>query len=564
MLKIIVWLALIIPVLANLLSYRSLYDLNNSSSIVNHIQGVLDSLDALNLNLIASESELQSYIITSEKKYLFNYRKYNDKTFKELNVFIELTETDTPNDPKYVKLLKILIFERFTLLEKSSISKKISEEKNLTNKIIGLIADKKKSEEALLKENIQKERVNSISTLIKSSVGDFLGLFLLLYAIYRLNQEYKTRKRAEKDLKESEENFRSYFNYAALGMAMVSMDGKFIKVNSALCKITGYTEDEILNKSLEDLIHNEDFLIDIELTKQLLNNEISSYQIEKRLITINEDIIICLFSISVVISSEKKPLYFVMQIQDITQRKQIEEDLENKNNELERSNTSLIEFSYVVSHDMKEPLSSIIKNLEILKEDLNKVEAEKESKEKTDQFVNDIISSAYRMKTFISELLIYSMAGIHGELNFNDSNKVLDQVIKNLSSAISQSNASVTYDSLPNIEADPLRLEQLFQNLVMNAIKYNKNPNPQIHISVKFKNHKFIFSVKDNGIGIKNDDKERIFGLFSRLTSQKEFSGTGIGLAVCKKIVEYYNGKIWVDSEIGKGSTFYFTLPGKN
>ncbi|MBC7474007.1 MAG: PAS domain S-box protein [Candidatus Sericytochromatia bacterium] len=568
MLKIVVWIALIIPICANLYSYRSMYEMNISSNLVDKIQRIIDSIDHINLNLIELESEEKSYLFSFDKyRDLHSYKIYQKKINQELKNFYNLIRDNKSQNEK-VNHLNLLIHNKigtFNKLVNNKIDKNNSIEyqnylqknKEVITTITNLIHLIKIEQENLLHDNIKNEHKSRSATFIQTSLGDILGLLLLLSAFYFLYRENRVRRFTEEELKESEEKFRGSFNYAAIGMAILSIDGKFLKVNLALCKMTGYSEEDLLIKKLDDLTHYGDINIDQDKINKLLNNKISSYQIEKRLFDINDNIITSLLSFSVVHDINSQSLYFVVQIQDITQRKQIEEELEYKNVELERSNTSLIEFSYVVSHDLKEPLRLILDNLNTLS-DKNYLD------NKVTNLIKNTFDTANRMKQFISDLLTYSMADIHGELDFNDCNQIVDQVIKNLKLSIDESHVNITYKSLPNIEADAVRLEQLFQNLISNAIKYNKNPSPEIHIGVEFKNGQFVFSVSDNGIGILLENKDLIFNLFSRLHSPKEYSGTGIGLAVCKKIVEYYNGKIWVDSVPQKGSVFYFTLPGRN
>ena len=166
------------------------------------------------------------------------------------------------------------------------------------------------------------------------------------------------------------------------------------------------------------------------------------------------------------------------------------------------------------------------------------------------------------MRKLIDDLLTYSRVEIQGkELESIDCETVFTQSLDNLKMAIEEKGAVVTHDSLPTVLADHLQLEQLFQNLIGNAIKFQGNEPPHIHVSASRNGSGWTFSVRDNGIGIAPEYAERIFVIFQRLHSRKEYTGTGIGLAICKKIVERHGGHIWVESEVGKGSTFYFMLP---
>ncbi|NEQ13368.1 MAG: GHKL domain-containing protein, partial [Moorea sp. SIO3E2] len=179
-----------------------------------------------------------------------------------------------------------------------------------------------------------------------------------------------------------------------------------------------------------------------------------------------------------------------------------------------------------------------------------------------DKYIHYIVDGATNMQQLIQDLLSFSRVGTHGkELAATDCEVVLNRVLDNLNVAIIESDAIVTHDSLPVVMGDDIQLSQLLQNLIGNAIKFRSQELPRVHISAELKAKEFIFSVRDNGIGIEPEYFERIFTIFQRLHTRREYPGTGIGLAVCKKIVERHGGKIWVESELGVGTTFYFSIP---
>jgi light-regulated signal transduction histidine kinase (bacteriophytochrome) len=178
------------------------------------------------------------------------------------------------------------------------------------------------------------------------------------------------------------------------------------------------------------------------------------------------------------------------------------------------------------------------------------------------EYINFAVEGSKRMQNLIGDLLEYSRIG-RREKPFEkvDCNMALKAAITNLTHVIKESNAEVTYDSLPTVSGETFRLIQLFQNLIGNAIKYRSDVSPKVHISTEQKDNEWTFLVKDNGIGIDPKHAEKIFVIFQRLHGREKYSGTGIGLALCKKIVEQQKGKIWVNSKVGEGSTFYFALP---
>jgi signal transduction histidine kinase len=231
--------------------------------------------------------------------------------------------------------------------------------------------------------------------------------------------------------------------------------------------------------------------------------------------------------------------------------------LARRTEELERSNKDLQQFAYVASHDLQEPLRMVSSYVQLLQRRYQgKLDAD------ADDFIDFAVDGATRMQHLIQGLLSYSRINTHGNPpSPTDVGQVVAQVTTNLRLAIDESSARITCESLPVVEADAIQLTQLFQNLVGNAIKFCGALPPQIHITVEKDDPNWIFSVKDNGIGLDPEFADRIFTIFQRLHSRKDYPGTGIGLAICKRIVERHGGSIWVTSAPGEGSTFRFTLP---
>ena len=226
--------------------------------------------------------------------------------------------------------------------------------------------------------------------------------------------------------------------------------------------------------------------------------------------------------------------------------------------ELERSNKELESFAYITSHDLQEPLRSIASYSQLIE---RRYKGQLDSD--ADEFIDFMVIGAKRMKSMIQGLLEYSRVGTRGE-EFQEFNaeEALSYALLNLKSAIEECHVEVTHDSLPVIFGDESQITSVFQNLIGNAIKFKKPQfPPRIHISAKKEGNEYIFSVQDNGIGMEKQYTDRIFEVFKRLHTIDEYEGTGIGLSIVKRIIERHGGRIWVESEFGVGSTFYFTIP---
>lgn len=270
---------------------------------------------------------------------------------------------------------------------------------------------------------------------------------------------------------------------------------------------------------------------------------------------------------------------------DITKRRQIEKLMKQRTHKLENinkilnveigdyekaeikleniierykiSNKELEQFAYVSSHDLKEPLRMISSFLQLLQ---NRYSADLD--EDANEFIDFAVEGAKRLDLMISDLLEYSRIGNEEkEFDYLNGEEILETVLRSLKPLIDDNNAIITHDTLPVFYANKHMMDQLFQNIIGNAIKYHGTEKPMIHVSSKEINDEFVFSVKDNGIGMETKHLERIFTIFQRLNSREDYDGTGIGLAISEKIIQKHNGKIWAESEPGKGTTFYFTIP---
>ena len=227
--------------------------------------------------------------------------------------------------------------------------------------------------------------------------------------------------------------------------------------------------------------------------------------------------------------------------------------------ELARSNAELQQFAYVASHDLQEPLRMVASFTQLLaKRYQGKLDAD------ADEFIGFAVDGATRMQRLLNDLLVFSRVGTRRKpFDAIDCDSVLSDALANLKPAIEESGAVITHEPLPIVRGDEVQLIQLFQNLIANAVKFHGQEPLQVHISAKLKDGDWVFAVRDSGIGIAPEQQERIFLIFQRLHHRSEYPGTGIGLALCRRIVERHGGRIWVESEVGKGATFYFTIKGE-
>jgi light-regulated signal transduction histidine kinase (bacteriophytochrome) len=248
---------------------------------------------------------------------------------------------------------------------------------------------------------------------------------------------------------------------------------------------------------------------------------------------------------------------------DVSERKRAEEALAQSLDELQRSNRELEEFAYVASHDLQEPLRAVGGCVQVLQR-----RYKDQLDDRAEELIRHAVEGSGRMQNLINDLLQYSRVGTRGKpLEPTNTNRVLDDVMRSIRPVIEESGAEIHRDELPQVMADSSQLGQVFQNLITNALKFRGEGTPEITIGAQHhtgeEGHapEWVFHVRDNGIGIAPEYSERIFVMFQRLHTRAEYPGTGIGLAICKKIIERHGGRIWLESEVGQGTTFFFSLP---
>jgi PAS domain S-box-containing protein len=338
-------------------------------------------------------------------------------------------------------------------------------------------------------------------------------------------------------------------------------NGTFISWNKNFEHKTGYSEEELERMHPLDFFHEKDKHWIASTIHEVYETEIAT--IEANLKTKSGELIPHFFTVNLMYDGEKK--YTIGMAFDISIRKEQEAllkklntDLKLRAKDLADSNKELEQFAYIASHDLQEPLRMVTGFLQILQKKYGP-----QLDEAANQYINFAVDGADRMKGLIKDLLEFSRVGRENEETSEvDLENVINETILLLKPIIDDAKANIHIDELPKVRGNERMLKQIFQNLISNAIKYRKKDEPlDIKIFSNENEESWVFAVEDNGIGIEEKNFQRIFVVFQRLHGRSEYSGTGIGLAICKKIVEKMNGKIWVDSEVGKGSIFYISLP---
>ena len=386
-------------------------------------------------------------------------------------------------------------------------------------------------------------------------IFDEAGNFVEYQAVGR---DITPLKEIELKLRESEEKFRRAFEDAATGEALVAPDGTFIQVNRALCEIVGYEEATLINKTFQEITHPEDLDLDLNYVRQMLAGEIRTYQMEKRYFHRLGYVVWVLLSVSMVRDIDGKPIYFISQIQDISQRKRAEMRLNALVEELERSNQELEEFATVVSHDLISPLQKQLLVLDLVKEEYGASLGKQAL-----NHLERIIGYNWRMDNLVRSILAYARVTTKAQSFVSvDLNDLIKDVLDEVKPEIVRLKAEIEVDLLPTIIGDRLQLNQLFLNLLQNSFKFRSRDRvAKIKVQYCLDSNYHQLTVSDNGIGFEPEQHLKIFTPFHRLHSQSKYRGTGLGLAICEKIVERHQGTITACSQIDRGATFTIRLP---
>lgn len=365
------------------------------------------------------------------------------------------------------------------------------------------------------------------------------------------------RKLTEEALRTSENTLRVIFNSVSEAIFIFGLDGIVMNVNEKALEMFGISKERAETQSVADFLGTLESPVEdlARIWCGVVAGEFHDFTCWARKQDGTREEMFLDVRLSRSLLDEQEVILGTAR--DITERASFLRALEQQASELARSNAELERFAYIASHDLQEPLRVVASFAQLIQR-----RYQGQLDDAADEYINFLVDGANRMSQLISDLLEFSRVGTKGEpFQQTDCNHVMAMVLRNLDSSIRQYEAQVIVNDLPTVRADESQILQLFQNLVANAIKFRSSESPKVNICCSQEKDYWLFAVSDNGIGIAPQNQDRIFEVFQRLHTTDVYSGSGIGLAICKRIVERHKGRIWVTSEEGKGSTFFFTLP---
>ncbi len=388
---------------------------------------------------------------------------------------------------------------------------------------------------------------------VKNSENEVTGLLLVAFDI--------THEKLMADLAQmSEERFQRIYEEAPNGIVVTDNEKNIIRCNQAFCELLGYEDEiELIGLNTAEISHLEDQRLTIDLAKKAVANGTNRYRIEKRFMSKSGEVVFVDLSVVILLDENGEPSMNLGMMLDITHTKKANKMLKKYATDLEQSNKDLELFAYAASHDLREPLRMITSYIGLFERQYGK-----QFDENAKEYMWYISDGAKRMNQFILDLLEYSRLGrVEGSKKLVQLNDIVEMAQNNLTMSIKEKEASLEVESLPQVFGNTQQLLTLFQNLISNGLKYSSpERNPKIIIRhTKANVDSWQIEVRDNGIGIEEKNIKNVFGLFSRFHTGPKVEGTGIGLALCKKIIEQQGGTIWVESKPGIGSSFFFTLP---
>ena len=376
-------------------------------------------------------------------------------------------------------------------------------------------------------------------------------------SIMRVSRDITLQKQAAAALRDSEERFSKMFEHAPVGITMVDMNRQYIAINPAFQRLIGYSLDEMRRMTFKDFTHPEDVDRDLAMFGKIRSGELDSFTVEKRYITKSGSVVWANTSVALVRNAAGEPRCVVAVVEDVSERKRRQE-LETLTMSLDMANRELREFAHVASHDLQEPLRAIIGFSERIAH-----KCSEGMNERALDYLTRIQRAATRMSGLINDLLAYATAATGGAFATVDLNALMADLLNELAVPIEETGAEILLEPLPAVHGDRSMLRQIFQNLLSNALKYRKTdvpPRLTVRAAAEGSTH-WAISVEDNGIGFDPAYAERIFKVFERLHSSSDYAGSGVGLAICRKIAERHGGGVSAQGRPGEGAVFTVTLP---
>ena len=416
-------------------------------------------------------------------------------------------------------------------------------------------------EEAYLYQG-EERFVHTVKTPIQDEHGNTSGILGIFWDVTE-------RKREQDAARQAEDRFRATFEQAAVGIAHVGLDGRWLCVNQKLCDIVGYTREELLEKTFQDITHPDDLDIDVAYVRQVLAGERQTYSMEKRYFRKDGSTVWVNLTVAVVRKSSGEPDYFISVVEYIADRKQaedalrelkqeLEERVERRTAELRAANDELEAFAYSVSHDLRAPIRAIDGFSKVLFED-HAVQLDDEGK----RVLGVVLDSTRNMGDLIDDLLAFSrLSRREMRRSLIDMARLTQEVFEQLQQALPRRELLLNIGPLPPVHGDRGLVREVLGNLLGNAIKFTAlRAKAIIDVAGMIEGTEVIYSVRDNGAGFNMNYADKLFQVFQRLHSVEEFEGTGIGLALVQRIIHRHAGRVWAEGKVGEGAVFYFSLP---
>jgi len=570
--------ALALVAILGLSLLRSLQRAEEDNIRVAHTYRVLLAAQGLHSEVADAQSCVRGFLLSGTESYLVEYQSALDAIPETQRQLRQLT-LDNREEQSSLDEMDRLIAARRRLFPLAIAYRRAhgvapppgavvtrGSGKILMDRIAAVLDGIVRTEQGLLAQRQAASRQLAANTSWAVGISAVALLLLLTWITYRVEADFAERQRVERDLRSSrqaleasERLMRGTFDNAAVGIALAAPNGRWLQVNQRLCDIVGYSKEELLQKTFQQITHPADLQREVGWLDNFNKGAISTYSTEKRYLRKDGSITWVNLTVSFIPGADGRPERFIGVIEDINARKNAEEALRAANRSLQRSNEDLEQFLYAASHDLQEPLRTVSVFSQLFVRDYGN-----SFDEKGRRYLDIVMASSRRMQQLIDALLAFSMntADVAAGIQSVDFEAVFSQAIDALRSQIDEAGATVSHDPLPTVRGNALRLTEVLQNLISNSLKYRRpDCAPYIHIACIPHGDDWLFTVRDDGIGFEPVDAERIFGMFKRLHGG-DIPGTGIGLAVVKTVIQRHDGRVWAQSEgEGKGAAFFFTLP---